>query len=529
MRFLDQAIEENLFEESDEVLRVGRWNDLEAVSTTVPVYVFGAGEGTEYLLKKSGTHFKIAGVVDNDKTNWNKKLIDYIDSDLYGDLIISPPETLKKTGGNCALVITSIRYCDEIFEQLKEYHIKYVYSLLHMEANRRIEEGCDHEEGRTDEKVEFARECSLKPIKANKIILARDGLAGHGKQIFKRLSELDLDIDLVWVKEKENSEEIPGVRTIIQSDWKTYIEELETAHIWIFGDMIPEYAIKRPEQIYIHVKHWASITLKSFYFHLKRHLETKSIYDYYRHNSDAMDYCMVGSDFDEETCRTGFDFDGEFVRVGSPRSDVLFEEGVKAKVYERLGINQGIHTLLYAPTFRSKNPTSLIGRMGDVDLDFEMLKSTLEKRYGGEWMILLRIHPDVALESRKVKKLKCVMDVSSYPDSEELVAATDILISDYSSIMFEPAFVMKPVFLYAPDVDSYIGNDRDLLLDYYSLPFSVSKSNEELNNVIEKFDEKQYIENVDVFLKKYGVNEDGNASERASRFILSLLDGRKGK
>ena len=529
MRFLDQAIEEKLFEDSDETLRVGKWSDLEAIPATVPIYIFGAGEGTEFFFEKYDFHLRVAGVVDNDSTKWNKRLRNYIDSHICGDLVIDSPEILKNIHENCAVVITSIRYCDEIFEQIKGLQLKYVYSLLHMEANRRIKEGWSYEEAEADEKVEFARKCSLMSIKGNKIVLARDGLAGHGKQIFKRLAEFDLDIDLVWVKEKEDSEEIPSVRNIMQSDWKTYIEELETARIWLFGDMIPEYALKRPEQIYIQVKHWASITLKSFYFHLKRHLEAKSIYDYYRHNTKAMDYCMVGSDFDEETCRTGFDFNGEFIRVGSPRSDVLFQDGVRDMVLERLGISYDMQTLLYAPTFRSKNNTSLIGCMRDVDIDFEMLKSTLEKRFGGKWMILLRIHPDVAMESRKVKKPEYVIDVSDYPDSEELVAASNIVISDYSSIMFEPAFVKKPVFLYAPDADSYIENDRELLLDYYSLPFPISKSNKELSDTIEKFDENQYIESVDIFLKGYGVTEDGKASERASQFILGLLDGKIGK
>ena len=460
MRFLDQAIEEKLYESSNTELRNGTWKDFESAVNGGAVYLFGTGEGADYVLSKYAETIKFEKALDNDVSKWGKGFNGYITYHLKEDLEISSPEAIKNVTKECVVLITSIRYCDDIYSQLKNMGVKHIYSLLHMEANRRLDMGEECLDKGIDERADYVRECLIKPIEYKKIILARDGLAGHGKQILKELSRQRSDLDLVWVTEKGITEEITGVRTILQSDWKSYIEELETARIWIFGDMIPEYAIKRPEQIYIHVKHWASITLKSFYFHLKQHLVTKSIYDYYRHNTEAMDYCMVGSDFDEETCRSGFDFDGEFVRVGSPRSDVLFQEGVKEKVNKSLGINEDTHSVLYAPTFRSKSSTSLIGCMRDVDLDFEMLKASLEKRFGGEWIILLRIHPDVAIESKKVKRTEWVLDVSDYPDSEELVAASDIMISDYSSIMFEPAFVKKTVFLYAPDADEYIGNDR---------------------------------------------------------------------
>lgn len=525
MRILDQAIEEKLYEESDVILRLQCWSDFETISDRFPVYLFGSGEGADYVLQRYGKNLNIVGIFDNDRKKWGKKLTEYITYPFEEELRISSPNILKEIASDCIVLITSVRYCDEIFSQLRQMKIHHIYSLLHMEANRRRTDGESIVNSVENEQIAYAKECLKLPVIDNKIILARDGLAGHGKQIFLRLIEAQSNYDLVWVTEKNDNESIPGVRIILHTEWKTYIEELETAKIWIFGDMIPEFAIKRTEQIYIHVKHWASITLKSFYFHLKKHLEIKSIYTYYRHNTDAMDYCMVGSDFDEDTCRSGFDFDGEFVRVGSPRSDVLFQKGIKDRVYEKLGLRTEDKTVLYAPTFRSRNKNTLIGCMRDVDLDFCGLKEALEKKFGGEWFILLRIHPDVAMESRRIKKKSFVYDVSQYSDSEELVAASDVVISDYSSIMFEPAFVNKPVFLYAPDADEYINHDRELLLDYYSLPFSISKSNDELEKAIYHYDENKYRKDVESFLNKYGVHEDGCASKRAADYIIALLDG----
>ncbi|MNC57198.1 putative CDP-glycerol:glycerophosphate glycerophosphotransferase [compost metagenome] len=124
-----------------------------------------------------------------------------------------------------------------------------------------------------------------------------------------------------------------------------------------------------------------------------------------------------------------------------------------------------------------------------------------------------------------MKRPDYVIDASGYPDSQELVAAADVMITDYSSIMFEPAFVRKPVFLYAPDRKEYINGERKLLIDYDTLPFSIAESNEDLANNIENFNQEEYVRQVDEFMEKYGVHEDGHASERAAKFISDLVDG----
>lgn len=119
---------------------------------------------------------------------------------------------------------------------------------------------------------------------------------------------------------------------------------------------------------------------------------------------------------------------------------------------------------------------------------------------------------------------KYVVNMSAYVDGEEAAAACDIMISDYSSIMFEPAFVKKPVFLFATDKKGYIDKEYDLLIDYDTLPFPIAESNRELIHNIEGFKQDDYENNLDLFMKQYGVHEDGHASERAGKMISDLID-----
>ena len=80
------------------------------------------------------------------------------------------------------------------------------------------------------------------------------------------------------------------------------------------------------------------------------------------------------------------------------------------------------------------------------------------------------------------------------------------------------------MFLYAQDKGDYINKEYDFLLNYDELPFPIAQTNEELIDNIKNFDKGQYENNVIAFLGKYGVHEDGHASERAATFISKLIN-----
>lgn len=522
MRILDQAIQQNFHKKYIDFSNEQTWETFEKSACEKGLWIFGVGEGAELYLDKYDNRFIVNGVIDNDIHKQGHLAKDYIKGNhvdvLSSVKVCALPDIVNKD--NAVVLVTSVRYFDEIIDQLNSYGIRNIYSLLHMEANR-----SDYSPAEDDEKKLYAKKCLSNPVQKNKILLSRDESGGHGRQILNYLLKRkdEFDLDLVWVDGRQDLDVPEGIRVISASDWEKYIYELETAYIWLFGDMIPEFAIKRKEQKYIQLKHWASLTLKKFYMDLDRFLEVPAIRSYYRHNSDAMDYVFVGSEFDEASCRSGFDFKGECIHVGSPRTDVLFKSGIREKVFSKYGLRDDVHVLLYAPTFRSKDENTVIGKMGSISLNFGRLHKSLVKRFGGEWIIFLRVHPDVAIESRKVKKTEFVIDATYYPDAEELVAASDVLITDYSSIIFEPAFVGKAVFCYAPDKNEYISKDRELLLDYDKLPFPLAESNDQLEKEILEFDEVEYEKELNQFLTHYNVNEDGHAAERAGAFIEKII------
>ena len=499
------------------------WEEFEQALPGKRLFIFGTGKGADYYFRKGRRH-PIEGVIDNNDdiqgmpAGWMlpSEAVDY-----YKDILISDISVLTNYAPEEVVVlVTSLKYYVDIFTQLNEYDVQQKFSLLCMEANRRK----DIESKEEESLDEYREKCCKEEIRSKKIVFFNQGnYGGHGKYITEQLLKRREDLEIVWLVDRFLTEVPEGIRLVTVSNIRNYLYEMETAKIWVFDYWVPNYIIKRPGQIYVQVKHWSSVTLKTFGMDSALFQNVERFIDASIYNGKIMDYLMVGSKFDEETCRKGFLFQGEVRKVGSPRTDILFSPGkVQSKIFERYGIAQNSSLCLYAPTFREKGPEAM-SWTGNLNLDYAGLKAALEQRFGGEWLIVLRLHPHIAHESKNVETPSWVVNMTDYPDSQELVAASEVLITDYSSIMFEPAFVKKPVFLFATDKKEYINGERELLIDYDRLPFPIAESNEELMLRIQDFNRQEYEENVTKFLEKYDVHEDGHASERAAEFISGLI------
>lgn len=517
---ISHALKRGWYKTKNRKIRKQNWQDLKKEVSGKKLFVFGCGDGAEYFCQRYFNCFTIEGFLDNDKTKQGMYLSDCIfmkeEERIKQYRILGLEEFEKYEEKEIVVLITSLKYYELIIEQLEQKGIHNYFVLLHLEKGKRF---IETEE---DKYWDFEK----MPINNKKIIVhTMGGYSGHGKAIIEELLKHRKDLDIVWVVNDMTLKVPEGIRLVFKKNRSKYFYEMSTAKYWLDDYLVSLNIQKRSEQIYIQIKHWSSITLKSFGFGLYEFRNDKVCLDICKHNSSIIDYILVGSKFDEETCKKGFGVDGQFVYVGSPRSDILFrQKEVKSKFYHMYNIKKECKLALFAPTFRCGKGEKKSFEVGDMELDFERLKTSLEKKFGGEWKILLRLHPNVAEKSNLIQKEEYVIDVSMYSDSEELVAASDVMITDYSSIMFEPAFVYKPVFLFAPDKKNYINGERELLIDYDSLPFPMAESNEELFECIAEYEKNMYEKDIKIFMDKYGVDEDGHASERAAQFINNLLE-----
>ena len=207
---------------------------------------------------------------------------------------------------------------------------------------------------------------------------------------------------------------------------------------------------------------------------------------------------------------------------GIPRTDALLpsprREEAERAVRARLGLRDERRTILYAPTFRGAD---LKGAAAPELLDIAAMYRAL----GGEYRLILRLHPFVKSAMRIPEGVgDFVVDASAEKDANEVLLAGDILVSDYSSIIFEYALLDRPMAFLAPDLSAY-ERERGFFFDYRSgVPGPVFESTDQLVRWIQA---KQFeLPRVRAFAAASFDVMDGLATERfVSGVALPALRG----
>ena len=528
------------------------WQEFNHALRKKKLVLFASGEVCRYFLEKYNKKYELYGIFDNngEKQGQMVKTVLGLGNIKYGTVPIQKPDAELFKAEDTVILICTLKYIKQIYEQLFSMGYRNIFSLVQMEENsislqlrKRWYLFCCHTKtkflsvsGKALEKYTSWTIESVKkrfeyfrylkyPIQKNKVVFWSEGkYKDHEKYISEKLLEMNVDCDIVWMLQK--GEQCPaGVRCVYFHEGDKVIYEMATAKVWFDSEALPRYIFKRKGQVLIKTKHWSSITLKKFYFDTPVYYKTMpNIKYYWRHNTRMTDYFITGSEFDKKTCKSGFQYHGKFLEFGSPRTDIMFkaDEYVK-KIKEFYQIPLETNLVMYAPTFRLGRGDECNQPKFGADIpDFVMLHNALVQKFGGEWQILLRLHPLVT--NKKELVVENCMDVGDYPDIQELLAAVDVVITDYSSLMFEPAMVGKKVFLYAPDVKDYCTNERGLWFELSELPFPLAQNDEDLVEQIVCFDNKTYQKEIGGFFDKHGVREDGHACERTVEFIRELLE-----
>ena len=199
--------------------------------------------------------------------------------------------------------------------------------------------------------------------------------------------------------------------------------------------------------------------------------------------------------------------------------NVIINKGseCREKVYNALGISPNRKTVMYAPTFRVDYSIDA------YKIEYERLIAACEKRFGGEFVALVRLHPNVSDKASELLEYNNkILNASLYPDMQELLSACDIVISDYSSLMFDFALSGKPCFQFATDIGAY-KSDRNFYFELDRLPFSLATDNDELEQNVLNFDSDSYGKSLGSFYSDCGMICDGKASERCADLMISKI------
>lgn len=314
------------------------------------------------------------------------------------------------------------------------------------------------------------------------------------------------EYEMVWGVEDMRSFsdiKIPGLRfTKIKS--LAGICHMMTAANLLYNINPPTYIPFRKSQTLINTWHG---------FAYKKVGKYAPQYDKYKFNTST---CFIshGDWYTQHVLRDSFEFEGDILNCGAPRNDIFFDtyrEEKAKRIKDKLGV-LGKHIALFAPTFRGE---LLYEKSG---LDYKKLQSALREKFGGEWVILCRLHPMIAHKFKMDSGNQ--MDVSDYPDMQELLNASDVLVTDYSSSMWDFGLLRRPVFLYATDIDLY-KEDRGFYCPCEEWPFPIARNNKEMENLIHNFDLEEYKKKLDLYYLEMGSFEQGEAAKTIMDYVIS--------
>ncbi|WP_165820766.1 CDP-glycerol glycerophosphotransferase family protein [Pueribacillus theae] len=335
------------------------------------------------------------------------------------------------------------------------------------------------------------------------------------RNIYEEILRQNLSYKKVWIYNKQYRFKDPTTKRV-QRLSPAYFYYLLKAGYWINNQNFPAYIKKRNQTTYLQT--WHGTPLKKMLYDIKE-VHGRSD-DYVERVGNAVknwDYLISQSPYATKTFKSAFRYNKEILEVGYPRNDIFYKkekEQLKEQIKRRLNLNENKKIILYAPTFRDDQTLKKNKFLFDLKMDLFKMKEQM----GDDYILLLRMHVVV---SNKItiedSLLDFVYNVSNYPDMQELLLIADILITDYSSVMFDFANTGKPILFFTYDLEYYRDNLRGFYMNFEEeAPGPLVYDTDQIIENVLAIEEAQtrYKQKYMDFQKKYCPLDDGLASKR---------------
>lgn len=356
----------------------------------------------------------------------------------------------------------------------------------------------------------------LLPIKKKIVFTSYYGkqYSDNPRCIYEKMRQLRSDIEYVWFMSDKAT--VKGAKVVPYFSVRA-IYHLATSRMWIDNSRKNNWVEKRNGQIYIQTWH-GDVCIKMIEKDAAASLGEEYV-SAAMNDSSIADLMISGSKFRSKSYKESFWYSGEILELGTPKSDVLYwdQNAAKQKVCSHYHLETSLRIALYVPTFRDS------GDISCYSVDYERVMNTLEKRWGGQWVFIVRLHPYVQDLKDKVIYTGKVLNGTEYESCDELIISSDLIITDYSGTMFSGLEANKKVLLFATDYYDY-KNERSTYFDIKALPFPFSESNDQLIDNINSFDEKLYNQECAALKSQLGFFNSAESTDKVVDELLRRFD-----
>ena len=339
------------------------------------------------------------------------------------------------------------------------------------------------------------------------------------RAIYEELVRRDGDLQHTWIG--NGGGEFPPTVATVAPYSLGYLRAAARAGFIVSNRQLPNNYRKRPGTTYLQT--WHGTPLKRIGFDNDRWKEKPRGLEHMARDFAKWDFLVSQNPFSTEIFRRAFRFEGEILETGYPRNDALnapSAAATRARVRENLGIEDGVRAILYAPTWRD----NVVDDRGALKFSLALDADRLEAALGTDHRLLVRLH--YLLTSAPVGGLGTfVRNVSSYPDIRDLYLAADVLVTDYSSAMFDFAVTGKPIVFFPYDLDEYRDSVRGFYFDLEAeAPGPVCRTAQGVIEAIRHLDSvhasyaAQYVR----FRDRFCPFDDGGAAARVVDRVIAL-------
>lgn len=324
------------------------------------------------------------------------------------------------------------------------------------------------------------------------------------------------NIKLVWAIQEPEKVKISGRADVVKADSFQYFMTALKACVWVTNSSM-ERGLDFKKKGTLCFNTWHGSAIKIMGIDIKK--DNQSFRSKINVRADIM---LAQSQYDIDTFSHAFQLPvSRFRMTGLPRNDILanYTQNDVDRIKEKLEIDKKKVVLLYAPTFREYTK----GTNNEVVLNVPMNLQHWQEALGEEFVVLFRAHYEVAKHMR-VDGYPMFVDVSTYPNLNDLMIISDALISDYSSIYFDYSVMHKPMYCFAYDYDEYMANRGMYLSLKDELPCSIHKDEDNLIKDLSNFESERelHIQRTVKFQEKY-VTEYGHGAENCCDVIVETM------
>ncbi|MGH3324249.1 MAG: CDP-glycerol glycerophosphotransferase family protein, partial [Streptomyces sp.] len=332
------------------------------------------------------------------------------------------------------------------------------------------------------------------------------------RAVHEEMLRRGVEIEHLWLV-RDSQVELPPTVTGVRMWGTEWYEALARCRYIVTNAHLPHWLERREGQVIVQT--WHGTMLKKIGLDIEAPVFDSDYHERLRAEAGQWSLLVSANRFSTPILERAMAYDGPILEAGYPRNDYLYaaDQEVRTKdTRKRLGLPEGRKVVLYAPTWRDH----LSHRRGHFRFDLRLDIEAARRYLGDDHVLLIRRHSNV-VDSVPGSGDGFVRDVSEYPDIADLYLVADILITDYSSVMFDYAHLKRPMLFFTYDLEHYRDTLRGFYFDFEEdAPGPLIRTSEELVDAIRDIDRVSaaYEERYRRFHRLFCDLDDGHASER---------------